>query len=86
MSRNLRITVFVNDEEHRLLRAVCPDDESLGRTVRRLALDRARWMADHGKQQRGRPAAPERGYYAAPQQHPHHDDGGYTLDRSDSQL
>jgi len=76
MGRDRRITVFVNDQEYGILRAVSPDDEALGRTVRRLAMERAEWMAEHGRKQRGR-ASPVR------------DDGPYNdgpvLDRSYSQ-
>jgi hypothetical protein len=82
MARNKRITVFVNDQEYRILRAVSPDDEAIGRTLRRLAMDRAEWMAEHGRKQRGRvPAADAVSCDAPPAE-----SGGYELDTSWSQV
>ncbi len=78
MGRDRRITVFVNDQEYGILRAVSPDDEALGRTVRRLAMERAEWMAEHGRKQRGR-SSPVRDDGPAS----YHD--GPVLDRSWSQ-
>ena len=78
MSRNRRITVFVNDSEYGVLRAVSPDDEALGRTIRRLAMERAEWMAEHGRKQRGR-VPPDREDRSSSY------DEGPVLDRSWSQ-
>jgi hypothetical protein len=81
MSRNKRITVFVNDQEYRILRAVSPDDEAIGRTLRRLAMDRAEWLAEHGRKQRGRvPAAGAVAYEESPAA------GVFELDTSYSQV
>lgn len=79
MGRDRRITVFVNDSEYGVLRAVSPDDEALGRTIRRLAMERAEWLAEHGRKQRGRPTSSGRDDGPSP----YHD--GPVLDRSWSQ-
>ena len=48
MARSIRMTVFLNQEEHHLLKAVTPPDASVGATVRRMALDKAKWLASKG--------------------------------------
>ena len=82
MPRSKRLTVFVNDQEYAILQAVSPDDEALGRTVRRLAMDRATWLADRGHKQRGRVPQTE----ATACTHPTTQETGDSwLDTSDSQ-
>jgi hypothetical protein len=76
MGRDRRITVFVNDQEYGVLRSVSPDDEALGRTIRRLAMERAEWLAEHGRKQRGR---------SSPVRDDVPPNDGYTLDRSYAQ-
>ena len=85
MARTRRIQVFVNDEEYGVLKAVTPEDEAIGRTLRRLALDRARWLAGHGKKQRGT-ARSQSVNYGAESQESHYADGDTWLDTSDSQV
>jgi hypothetical protein len=75
-SRTHRLDIFVNDQEYGVLRAVSPDDEALGRTIRRLAMDRAEWLAEHGRKQRGR---------SSPVRDDVPPNDGYTLDRSYAQ-
>ena len=53
MPRTRRLAIFVNDDEYQLLKTVQEDDVSLGATIRRLALSRANWLAEHSKKQRG---------------------------------
>ena len=79
MSRDRRITVFVNDEEYGVLRSVVPDDESLGKTVRRLALKRAEWLCERGFKQRGNLPSGDVPWVGQ-------SDGELVLDRSDSQV
>ena len=52
MPRSFRQMVFLNESELDTFRAVCPDDEPIGRVIRRMALERARWLQDHGKKHR----------------------------------
>lgn len=52
MARNIRLQLFVDREEHELLRMASPTDLPLSTSVRRLALDRARWLVNHGRKQR----------------------------------
>jgi len=80
MARHSRVLVCLNDEERFLLLAVCPTDVSLGATIRRLALERAGWLAGHHrKQQAILPAASPTG---PTQGHP---DGEPWLDTADNQ-
>lgn len=46
MPRNIRVTVFISREEESLLASTKGPDASVGATLRQLALDRARWLAD----------------------------------------
>lgn len=56
MARNRRISVFLNDDEYNLIRLSQEDDVSLGAHVRRLAINRATWLAEAGHKQRGKRA------------------------------
>lgn len=53
MARDRRITIFVNDDEYQRLRMAAEEDVPLGTNIRRMALNRADWLAAHGKKQRG---------------------------------
>jgi len=80
MARNYRLLVCLSDEERSLLQSVCPTDVALSATVRRLALDRAGWLAGHHRKQQ--PILPVASPTAPPTAHP---PGETWLDPADNQ-
>jgi len=78
--RNIRMVVFLNRDEQLLLYSVCPTDATLAATIRRLALDRAGWLAGHGRKQQ--PILPAASPTGPPTAHP---PGETWLDPADNQ-